>query len=338
MKYLIKLSLLVFILSACGPLIPISSEPTALPGIREYQDFAYDIVWSQDDSMIALTTLTGLYIYNADTYEQLFAFSESGGWGAVFGENYVAAVGNDGLSVWDLNGFKSLFHIAPDDPVQFQSIAISPDDTVLVTGEKDQLRVWSLPDGELIAKIPIEGWASDVKFRSDERLIVANTYLGNVEEWNVPDAKKIREFYFQKPVINLRFSQDAKLVLVDYGISGFELWNIGKGEIQHGYGDIVSASGWQRLSGNNRYAVVWGYAFDGQNSGMSIWDLDVHTQLREFVTPFFNGDGWRCGSLNSNGSILAASNNEGSIIFFDAQSGDRKGEIYLPYKYVVEKG
>ncbi len=338
MKYLIKLSLFVFILTACGPLIPISSEPTPLPGIYEYQDFAYDIVWSQDDSMIALTTLTGLYVYNTDTYEQLFSFNQGGGSTAIFGDKYIAAIGNDGMSVWSLNGYKILFHVDPEEPIQFQSIAISPDDTVLVTGENKQLRFWSLPEGDLIARVPFEGMATDVKFRSDEQLIVANAFLGNVQEWDIPSLTKTRQFELSRPVINLRINQDATLVLVDYGLTGFELWDIERGKIQHGYGDITSASGWQRLSGNDRYAVVWGYAVEGQNSGMSVWDLEVHTHLQEFTTSFVNGDGWRCGALNSDGAVLAASNNEGFIIFYNPKNGDRKGGIYLPYKFIVEKG
>jgi len=47
-----------------------------------------------------------------------------------------------------------------------------------------------------------------------------------------------------------------------------------------------------------------------------------------------NGDGWRSGALNSDGTILAASNNEGYIYFYDLKSGETIGKIYLPYKYI----
>jgi WD40 repeat protein len=120
---------------------------------------------------------------------------------------------------------------------------------------------------------------------------------------------------------------------VDYGTPGFELWNVDSGKMQHTYGDIVSASGWQRFSGDNRYVVVWGYGTNTNDSGMSVWDLSTHAQVSEFSTPLVNGDGWRCGALNSNGSVLAASNNEGYIYFYNMKSGGKVGEIFLPHKF-----
>ena len=148
----------------------------------------------------------------------------------------------------------------------------------------------------------------------------------------------MRTFNFSKPVIYLQVSPDGRLVLVDYGLIGFQLWDVGTGKLKQNYGDIVSASGWQRLSTDNHYAVAWGYASDGENSGMSVWDLNIHLHIREFTTPFVNGDGWRCGALNSDGSILAASNNEGYIYFYKVENGKKTGEIFLPYKLIVEKG
>jgi len=338
MKLPTKLTLLVFLLSACAPLASSTPEAALTPGTYEYQDFAYDIVWSQDDSMIALTTLTGLYLYDTKTNKQLFTFDVIGGSTAFFSHAYLAAINHDGLYVWDIKEFKLLLNIKPDEDAQFQSLAISPDDKMLVTGELKQIRLWSLPNGKLIATIPGENIASDMKFKNNQHLIIANTFGGNVQEWDVKDLKIVRRFDFAKPVVNLRISQNAEVVLVDYGLTGFELWNTDTGKIQHNYGDIASASGWQRMSGNNQYVVVWGYAFDGKNSGLSVWDLEVHMHLQEFTTPFVNGDGWRCGALNSDGAILAASNNEGYIYFYDMKNGEKTGEIFLPYKFIVEKG
>lgn len=338
MKLLTKLPLLFVILSACTPLASSTPESALTPGTYAYQDFAYDIAWSQDDSMVALTTLTGLYVYDTKTHKQLFAFEQGSGSLVVFGEKYFAAVNSKGLYAWDAKEFKLLFNVQSEEAGQINGLAVSPDDRMLITAELKQLRIWSLPDGKLVTSIPGENSASDMKFKNNDRLIVASSYFGNVKEWDVRSQKLIRTFDFTKPVVNLRLSPNGELVLADYGLTGFELWNVDTGKIQHAYGDIVSVSGWQRLSGNNQYVVVWGYSVDGKNSGMSVWDLKLHVHVREFTTPFVNGDGWRCGALNSDGSILAASNNEGYILFYDAGNGRKLGEIFLPYKFVVEKG
>lgn len=334
MKLLLKLFLVVFLLSACGPLVPVTSEPFATPNVDAYQDFAYDMVWSQDDSMVALTTETGLYIYSTKTYDQLFSFAQNGST-VVFGNKYVALINWQGLFVYDLNDFKLLFSERTEAGRKFQSLAISPDDTTLIAGEQDRLRAWSLPEGKVIATITDENqvfW-NDVAFKDNSHFYVADSYYGHVQEWDIKTQKMIRQFEFDKPIVYLRLSQDAKLALVDYGLTGFQIWDTGTGKLKQNYGDIVSASGWQRLSRDNHYAVVWGYAFDGHYSGMSIWDLDIHLNIQEFKTPFVNGDGWRCGALNSDGSILAASNNEGYIYFYKVKTGEEIGRIFLAKKF-----
>jgi WD40 repeat protein len=337
MKILTKLSLFVFLLSACRPLslaTPEASSPTA---IKEYQDYAYAIVWSQDDSMVALTTGTGLYVHDTKTFEQLFSFDQNGST-VVFGKKYMAFINWQGLFVYDLNGFKLLFNVKPQDGRMFGNIAISPDDKLLAAGEQDRLRIWSLPDGQVTKTISTEDqvfW-SQVVFKTNTRLAVANTYYGTAQEWDVSNQKLIHRFGFDKPAVYTRLSRDGKLVLVDYGLTGFQLWDVDTGKLKQNYGDIVSASGYQNLSGDNHYAVVWGYALDGKNSGMSIWDLDIHLHIQEFTTPFVNGDGWRYGALNSDGSILAASDNQGYVYFYNVKTGEKLGKIFLSGKYSLE--
>ena len=337
MKLLVSLSLFVFILASCT-FTSTKPEAAVTPGQYQYQDFAYDLVWSPDDNLLAATTNTGLYVYDAKTYSQLAVLDNIGGSTVAFGKEYLAAINNHGLQVWTLKDFKILFHVEQDPNNGFQSLAISPDEKTLAAANQNQVRLWSIPDGKMIATLNNVSLASDMKFGDGDGLIIASPYFGKIQEWDIKSQKMIHSFEFPKPVVSLRLSADGKEVIVDYGLTGFELWNVDAGKLQQNYGDIVSASGWQRLSGDNHYVVVWGYAFDGKNSGLSVWDMQVHVHLQEFTTPFVNGDGWRCGALNSDGSILAASNNEGYINFYDVGSGKELGKIYLPYKFIVGKG
>jgi WD40 repeat protein len=317
------------ILSACGPVTPVSL-PTSTP--QEYQDFSYQMVRSPDDSMIALTANTGLYVYDAKTYRQLAAFDGLGGATAVFSKNYLAAVIHEKVFVWKLKDFSLLFSQSASNQVYFQNVAISPDEKTLVTAERERTRYWSLPAGEIIDEVQSSNFMSDMIFSDADTLIVADSYLGTVQEWDVQTKKKIRAFSFSRPVANLNLSQDGKLVLVDYGDNGFETWNVGTGKLNHGYADIISAIGWNNLSGDHQTVVVWGYGV-GEESGLSVWDLSMHKKVHEFSTPFVNGDGWRYGALNSDGTVLAASNNQGYVYFYDIKDGKKIDEIYLPYKF-----
>lgn len=333
MKFLAKLSLFVWFLSACAPG---TANPDALsPVPQEYQDFGYALTWSPDDELLAVTANTGLYVYDTNRFKQLAAFSGLSGSTVDFSSNSMAAIHGEGLYVWNLKDYSLLFQEKSTDPIQFQSISISPDGKWLVTGEQKQFRLWKLPEGEVIAKFPVEGFVSNLAFTENNTLIVIEQYKAVIWEWDLEKQEKIRSFEIPRDVLFFTLSEDGKVMLVDYGEAGVELWNVETGEPGHYYLQMQGASGWTRLSGNNQVAVVWGYAIDGNNSGMGVWELAEDKRLHEFATSYVRGDGWRSGALNSDGSVLAASNNEGYIYFYDLTSGEKIGEIYLPYKFGV---
>src|SRR5581483_9340488 len=261
MKLLSKFVAFALFFSACAPLM-MSPSPSATSIQAAYQDFGYYLTWSPDDDLITVATNTGLYVYDTRSYTQLAAFVRRSGSIVAFSQQYIAAVNGDGMYLWGLKDYKLLFEKSAEDKTTFQSLAISPNEKILATGEQNQIRLWSVPDGRLIASLTGIGFVSDVKFRDNNILIAASPFFGKVQEWDVQNRTMTRSFEFPKSVISLHLSEDAKEVIVDYGLTGFELWNVDSGKLLHNYGDIVSAPGWQGLSGNNQYVVVWGYAFD----------------------------------------------------------------------------
>lgn len=333
MKHLTRLFLFVLLVSACNPIAPtnVVSPPTP----EERQDFGSSLRWSPDDRLLAITTNTGLYIYDTHSFQQVAAFPGLIGATVDFSSEYMSAFGQEGVSVWDRKNFSLLFQEKATDPLQFQSVAVSPDNMWLVTGEQKQFRVWELSKGNSIATIPIDGFVSNLAFTDHNTLIVIEQYKALVEEWDLQTMKKIRSFEIPRDVLFFTLGGDGNIMLVDYGESGVELWNVGTAKPEHYYHQMQGASGWTRLSGNNQLAIVWGYATDETHSGMGVWDLRKDQRLFQFSTLFVNGDGWRSGALNSNGTILAASNNEGYIYFYELNAGKKIGEIYLPYKFLL---
>jgi WD40 repeat protein len=331
MKVLFQLFLILLIISACNPEEPASVVSPDRP--EERQDFGYYLAWSPDDKLLSVTTNTGLYVYDTSNFKQVAALPGMSASTIDFSNEYMAAINHDGLYVWDRKDFSLLFEEKATDPIQFQSVVLSQDGKWLVSGEQNQFRVWQLPDGKVAAKIPIEGFVSNLAFTDRNTLIVVEQYKALAEEWDLQTMKKIRSFEIPRDVLFFTLSEDGKIMLVDYGESGVELWNVETGEPEHYYRQMQGASGWTRLSRDNQLAIVWGYAVDGYNSGMGVWDLGKDERLYEFSTPFVNGDGWRSGALNSDGTVLAASNNEGYIYFYDTKDGKMIAEIHLPYKF-----
>lgn len=321
MKPLISLFLLVLVLSACAS--PSQSQ----------QDFGNFLSWSPDDQLLAVAANTGIYVYDTSTLEQVADFPGVAGSTVVFSEEYMSAINGGSLSVWKLEDYSLLFQEKSINPIQFQSLSFSPDGEWLVTGEQKQFRVWSLPDGKMIAKLPAEGFISNLAFTDHDTLIAIGRYTPVIQEWDLQDQKMIRSFKITRDVLFFTLSQDGKVMLVDYGEAGVELWDVEAGKAKHYYHQMQGASGWTTLSGDHQVAAVWGYATDEQHGGIGVWDLAEDQRIWEFSTSFINGASWRYGAFNSDGSVLAASNNQGYIYFYDLKSGEKLGEIFLPYKF-----
>ncbi|HLO31667.1 MAG TPA: hypothetical protein VK249_21115 [Anaerolineales bacterium] len=334
MKFLKKLFLLILILSACAPVTPYAqTPPTGV--LQEYQDFGYELSWSPDDQLLSVTTNTGLYVYDARSFKQLAAFAGLGGSISIFSGEYLAAFNHDGVFVWNRKDYSLLFQEKATDQMQFRSISISPDGNWLATGEQNRFRLWKLPEGKVKAEFPVDGFVSNLAFTDNNTLILIEQYKAVIQEWDLRSAKMIRSFEIPRDVLFFTLSEDGKVMLVDYGEAGVEFWNVETGKAGHYYQQMQGASGWTRFSGDHQLAIVWGYAIDGTHSGMGVWNLAEDRRIHEFSTAYVRGDGWRCGALNSDGSVLAASNNEGYIYFYELKSGEKIGEIFLPYKFIT---
>ena len=316
----LSLCLLISV-SACGPVIV---PPTPIP----VQDVAYHLAWSPDDRWLAASGTSGLYLLDTQTYKQKAFFSDAKNAEITFGSRLMAATDGETIQVWDLSDDRPLFiqHAAP---INFQSVAISRDDKLLVTGEQKHFRVWSMPDGALLADIPAPGFVSNATFKDDGTLVVVIQYKALIQTWDVKAQKLLHSFEIPRDVTFFSMSRDGKILLVDYNDAGFQLWDIPTGKPQLYYRDAISGAGWERLSANDRFAATWGYANE-KGSGLSVWDLSDGTRVHEFLTPVFNGDGWRGAALNSDGSRLAASDNTGNIYFYKVAGGETKGRFHLP--------
>ncbi len=333
MKTLVPICLFIFIilsLSACGAVTP---QAIPQPQTTQIQDVAYKLAWSPDGQWLAAALgNSGLYVIDAKTHQQKTVFTGVEIYDIAFGSLLIAASNGETLHVWDLNDNRLIFE-QKGTPINFQSFAISRDDKLLATGEQEHFRLWSLPDGALVADIPVEGFVSNLAFTNDGSLIVIIQYKALIQTWDVKNKKLLSSFEIPRDVIFFTLGSDATITLADYGESGFELWDIVTGQPRYYYRQAAGAEGWARLSGDNRFASVWGYTIDGQNSGMSVWDLSNDSRVNEFATPYINGDGWRGSALNADGSILAASDNAGIIYFYKVASGEKIGEFSLPYKF-----
>jgi WD40 repeat protein len=145
----------------------------------------------------------------------------------------VAAVAEDGLIVWDLLEGKVAYSLSrvgaihaawspdgqwlvlggwdknlnivraedgkiirsiPAHQAQVQSVAFSPDGSMLASSSMVFANLWRFNDGSLLHSFPVSGgWVSMVRFSVDGKYLAATAAEGKVEIWQVVDRKHVAE-------------------------------------------------------------------------------------------------------------------------------------------------
>ncbi len=142
------------------------------------------------------------------------------------------------------------------------SVAFSPDGTVLAasggfipeSGE-EVLKLWSMPDGQLLHEINYRGVLGDIRFSPDEQQIAVEAL--NSEQgiylYNVRSGEMMREF---TSMTVIGYTLDGSLLIThDRGVINFR--DISSGEVVHRIGD---STGTPILSPDGKLLVA---AFDG---------------------------------------------------------------------------
>ncbi len=77
---------------------------------------------------------------------------------------------------------------------QVQSIAFSPDGSLLASSTMNSIKLWQFSDGSLVRDIPVSGgWVTGVRFSSDEKFLAAIRADENIEVWQVNNGQSVAE-------------------------------------------------------------------------------------------------------------------------------------------------
>ena len=82
----------------------------------------------------------------------------------------------------------------PSHQAQVQSVAFSPDGSLVASSSMASVNLWRFNDGSLLQTIPVSsGWVSMVRFSRDGKYLAATAAEGKVEIWQVVDRKHVAE-------------------------------------------------------------------------------------------------------------------------------------------------
>jgi hypothetical protein len=190
-----------------------------------------------------------------------------------------------------------LWHIDP-----INSLAFSPDGSVLATGSEDQtVRLWRVEDGTPIGTLGIQADNYDystsqgtievsqriaadairsVIFSPDGTTLAAGLFFGNIKLWKVPEGLLLKEFAYipafnggrGADLSNVVFSPDGRLLAagVDEHVV---LWTVHDGKqykILEGHSDLVSAIAFAP-DGNSIVSGSW-------DNTLRVWPVEFEHQ------------------------------------------------------------
>lgn len=272
------------------------------------------IKFSPDGSKIGIATTIGIYVYSSTTFEELF-FIETG--------------------------------------TTSSSLAFSPDGQTLAANSTDEMIwLWNANDGELIQTL--KGHTDqvfDMAYSGDGKTLASTSFDGTVKIWQTSDGALLNSFdTLDKSVLvtNVALSQDGQMVAcgthdgrtwIRYVLNGALLFAFDGGDVSSmafsADGKLFYAGGsiWrlsngypQQESGNSGHALSYDtgtMAVMNYGGAIEITHLDDNT-IATFIPP--NGSSFTNLALSKNGEILAASDENGVLYFWNVGTTETKLE------------
>jgi WD40 repeat protein len=217
---------------------------------------------------------------------------------------------------------------AAEEYFRIESIAFSPDGTILATGKvAGPIQIWRLSDGALITTFTTEESPYmdyyDIEFSPNGQLLASASDNGLIRLWKVADGSLVREIDLDITVYSLSFSQDGDKIAIAYDNNGFPfLWNVIDGKIVKdipGYWGTATYLEEVIFSHNGNFLALM--EEDRYHRDIiKIFDTRNHTWRESLEIPQ-DATSISDISFSSDGNILAALSDTSNIYVFDTSNG-----------------
>ena len=249
----------------------------------------------------------------------------------------------------------------------FLCMALSPDGTILAAGGRDRTMLWNLASRTLIRSLDgHQGRVLDVAFSHDgKHVATAGEGDRTTRLYEVPTGRHIRTFQgHTRAVRSVKFVADDSLLVSCSDDLTIRTWDVASGSQQlvspgHNqriWGLSVSPDGQTAVSASaDRTIKVWNYRLPGDHTKLSIpttasfrftpdsrvlislevspwslarWDADAGTLIAR--TPLDLTGDHLCSAFSADFQRLAIARTDGTITFWDPETGRREGELDKP--------
>ncbi|MEY3869390.1 MAG: hypothetical protein RLZZ338_3281 [Cyanobacteriota bacterium] len=180
---------------------------------------------------------------------------------------------------------------------EINSIALSPNGKLLVSGGTQEIKIWNLETGEVINTLSGHGgkiWS--LAFSFDGKTLVSGSGDGTVILWDIDSGKMSQSFNHKGWVNTVSFNIDAKFVLSGSHDKGIKIWDVTTGNLVATLeGNIpmtIAAQGRLLASGSEAKTI-------------KLWDIPKQELFKTLPLPEGFGENLRTLAFSREGFILA---------------------------------
>ena len=313
-----------------------TDEPTLVAELTGHTDTVTSVSFSPDGNILASEDWQGIVIlWDAQTGNHLHTL-EGLTWGyksIAFSPDGSILMANedweDTVILWDAQTGNHL-HTFEGHTDDVRSVSFSPDGSILASASYDTtVRLWDTQTGELLHTL--EGHSNrvfGVAF-SPDGLTLTSWGLDGVTLWDVDTGEAKAVLEHTGWVVSVAFSPDGLTLAIVDDDDVVTLWDVGTGELKttiwlNDYATLFISVAFSPDGGMLAVGLVLA-AISDFSGVLMVFDVETGEEKANFAVRdewllYANGiDGL---VFSPDGSILASANSDGTVILWDAQTGD----------------